>query len=312
MDLIQEVATLNSEFDLVMRLAGHVWEFQDQNIMPKEKIDEYKTTIHSIEMNQSEKDGKLEEILQASDSLFDPLDPDISPLKPLSDIPAFEEYRHLGLLREFGFQIRTHLVRFSASQPPGVINSDIYPVVYRLQVSKWGPIALEHLRRVQGAIKRSFEAILESVCPRKGDTAILHHELKKRLNVMFDETFDKSRRDLETYCKQETEKQLLQTTDPAFGVELERWRYLRHLRAYQAKGDEHQDKNAAPIDTVDRIWVNTNLSSDERMAYDIHDIVKVYYGVRIQTGEKTSLDKHTNENCSFPLGRSSHMLPRIL
>ncbi|KAF4448033.1 hypothetical protein F53441_8508 [Fusarium austroafricanum] len=272
MDLRQELNVMNTQFDNVMRWVGGFWKFDDEGTDPKDVCLKYGAFIDNIQ-DQPE---TAHQILCPTTKLTDYKN-------ALKEIPAFEEHEHVEPFKRFEHTVEVNLRRFGASQPPGVVNSDIYPVIYRAQVSKWGSIAQEHLERVKDAMKSSYEEILRFVCPDSGSTSILHHELKTRLHLMFCETFNKAKQDLEVYCAQETQKELLQTTDPQFPSRLEAWRMLRYARTfYQGIGGE-KAQNLISSETLSNMWSCMNLSSEHRMMYDIHDVIKVYYEISLES-----------------------------
>ncbi|KAF4416235.1 RBTMx2 [Fusarium acutatum] len=249
MDLRQNLSHINTQFDNVMRWVG--WVLEEQS-----------TTAGKILYPAPQPKDYMEE---------------------LKKIPAFEVHEHVEPFGKFKSTVTSKLNRFGASQPPGVVNSDIYPVIYRAQVSKWRSIAQEHLDRVKDAMKSSYEEILRSVCPDSGGTMKLHHELKNRLDSMFCETLSKAQQELEKYCEQETQKELLQTTNNEFRTKLEGWRMLRYARAFYhgAGGEEAQDLISGQ--TLQKMWTKMDFSKQDRMVYDIHDVVKVYYGISLES-----------------------------
>jgi hypothetical protein len=275
MDLRQKLGDLNIQFGKVMRWVGGVWTFGDEGVDPLTSCVRYKAILDNNEMNGKEKNEKAHEALyemNCSPENFKPA---------LAEILAFEKYKGLKSSEDFANIIKENLSRFGASQLPGVVNSDIYPVIYRLQISKWGSIAQEHLERVRDALKLSYETILKSTCPDIGSTSILYKELRNRLHSMFENTFLKARRDLESYCKQETESVFLQTSHPDFLHNLNNWRSLRYARAFHdgsipKNGQAH---NLISSQTLDNMWNSMDLSNEIRMMLDIHDVVKVYYEV---------------------------------
>ncbi|TVY63650.1 Dynamin-1-like protein [Fusarium oxysporum f. sp. cubense] len=272
MDLRQELNDINTQFDNVMRWVGGFWRFDDEGVDPMAVCFDYGVFID----NKQEQSKAAGEILYPAPKLEDYT-------QALKRIPAFEEHEHVEPFDKFVDTVTSKLRRFGASQPPGVVNSDIYPVIYRVQVSKWGSIAQEHLDRVKDAMKSSYEEILRSVCPDSGCTKILHHELKNRLHSMFCETLSKVKQELERYCEQETQKELLQTTNNEFRTKLEAWRMLRYARAfYQGTGgDKPQDLISSQ--TLRNMWTSMDLSDQNRMVYDIHDVIKVYYGISLES-----------------------------
>lgn len=199
----------------------------------------------------------------------------------LERIPGFEKHKQVKDLKEFGEKINSLLEVFQASQPPDVINSEIYPVIYRLQVGKWAGIAEEHLRMIKSAIQQSFEGILQSVCPPAGGTAVLHKGLSERLDVMFSSTFHNALERTREYCKQEMERTMLHTTDPRFAERLRGWRMLRYARAhFDCRRAEANEAFAQESDRFTRVYEIMNGNAGGHMQFDIHDVVKVYYQVR--------------------------------
>ncbi|EXL47880.1 hypothetical protein FOCG_10393 [Fusarium oxysporum f. sp. radicis-lycopersici 26381] len=272
MDLRRELNDINTQFDNVMRWVGGFWRFDDEGVDPRAVCSNYGAFIDK----KQEQPGTARQILFPTPKLEDYTE-------ELKAIPAFEEHEHVESFDKFVDTVTSKLRRFGASQPPGVINSDIYPVIYRVQVSKWGSIAQEHLDRVKDAMKSSYEEILRSVCTDSEGTMILHHELKSRLHSMFCETLNKTKQELDRYCEQETQKELLQTTNNEFRTKLEAWRMLRYARAFYkgTGGEEAQD--LISTQTLSTMWTSMDLSNQGRMMYDIHDVFKVYYGISLES-----------------------------
>ncbi|RKL47903.1 hypothetical protein BFJ70_g2270 [Fusarium oxysporum] len=268
----QQQEYLNRFFDNVMRWVGGFWRFDDEGVDPRAVCSNYGAFIDK----KQEQPGTARQILFPTPKLEDYTE-------ELKAIPAFEEHEHVESFDKFVDTVTSQLRRFGASQPPGVINSDIYPVIYRVQVSKWGSIAQEHLDRVKDAMKSSYEEILRSVCPDSEGTMILHHELKSRLHSMFCETLNKTKQELDRYCEQETQKELLQTTNNEFRTKLEAWRMLRYAKAFYkgTGGEEAQD--LISTQTLSTMWTSMDLSNQGRMMYDIHDVFKVYYGISLES-----------------------------
>ncbi|KAF4998937.1 hypothetical protein FDECE_11651 [Fusarium decemcellulare] len=271
MELRQEIKTLNDQFDRVMRYVGMVWVFEDIEITPQYRMQQYKAMIDDTGPGNEARDRQEAEMLAPIVHSPDQY------ISEVSTIPAFDGFKRVKTSQEFKEAVKGSLHRFGASQPPGVINSDIYPVIYRLQVSKWGKIAQEHLERVKDALKRSYEEILRSVCPDSGSSSILYQELNARLHAMFSQTSQKATTELEAYCEQETGRQLLQTSNPEFNGNLEAWRFLRYARAFGQGSKNDQGLQLSPSGKLTEMWKSMDVSSESRMVHDIHDVVKVYY-----------------------------------
>jgi hypothetical protein len=284
MDIRQKLGDLNAQFANVMRWVGGVWTFVDVGIDPHVSCGRYRQVLDNNEISGKEKNNR------AHQALYEMTDPPDDFRSELPKIPAFDKYKRLESSEDFAKIIKDNLGRFGASQPRGVVNSDIYPVIYRLQISKWGRIAQEHLERVRDALKLSYETILKSTCPDTGSTSILYKELKSRLHLIFEDTFLKARQALEWYCKQETERVFLQTNDDRFPKKLDGWRSLRYARAFHAASipTNGQAHNLISSQTLVGMWTSMDLSNEDRMMMDIHDVVKVYYEVRIPHHKRES------------------------
>ena len=136
-------------------------------------------------------------------------------------------------------------------------------------------------------------------------TKILHHELKARLDSMFHETLSKAQQELDNYCEQETQKELIQITHPNFGTNLEAWRMLRYARAFYHGTGGEQPQDLISGQTLYNMWTRMNLSNQERMVHDIHDVIKVYYEVRAKPGRNQR--RHLLIRYSFNWSHSSAM-----
>ncbi|RGP77970.1 heterokaryon incompatibility [Fusarium longipes] len=122
-----------SSDDKVMRWVGGSWVFDDVGIDPGKVVEEYRKVVDNTNLR---KEIRNQQAYQVSSKAGAQMDFKVE----LSNIPAFEEYEHVKTCEDFGVTIRHYLSRVGASQPRGVVNSDIYPVIYRLQAFHKGYI----------------------------------------------------------------------------------------------------------------------------------------------------------------------------
>ena len=281
MELRQTLRGMNDQFAYIMRQVGQVWAFEDRGVHPHTVSNSFNVVINNSELSEVERSVGLKKVLEPVTYSPDAF------TNSVSGIQAFDDHKSVKSLNEFRETIKHWLGPFGAVQPPGVINSAIYPFIYRLQVVKWAKIAQEHLERVKTVIKNNYKMILMSVCPDEGRTSLLHHEIDARLNTMFAAASSKAKDSLQVYCKEETEAEFPLSTSSEFGEQIEGWRYLRFFRAYfqGAETSKHSDDvgNQNVYNVYNQIWRSVNLSGQDRMINDIHDVVKVSYEVRADT-----------------------------
>ncbi|CAM1507917.1 Fc.00g047650.m01.CDS01 [Cosmosporella sp. VM-42] len=279
-EIRREISRLNNEFGTFMREKGATWAFAEDSVDPQAAL---KRILKRHEDGLAPEAVVVETNLEPTSKTLEQKFPDCSAV---------------GHPDEMGNMILKKLDAFRGALLPGVINPEIYPVIYRQQVAKWTKITRIHLRWVWTAVKNCFEAILREVCPPSGSTAQLHQRLTKILTLKFEETYLKFEEECMKECDRETERKFLLTNNPSFETELLDWRRLRFWRRQQ----EVIMPGKVGVDKVKEIYDLVHATVRENMVCDVHDALKVYYKQSIEKFISDITMKHTNEFMSDPKG----------
>ncbi|KPM38822.1 hypothetical protein AK830_g7733 [Neonectria ditissima] len=262
MELRQEVRRLNEEFDRFMRAKGATWDFQDYDVNPRAKLAELNFT-----------DGNPQARPHAS---------------PRKGSPGFDEsfahYTKMQSSEDLLRQIEEQLVGFQANQLPGIVNPDIFPAMYQLQVAKWLEIARIHLSRVKDTTATCIVTILESVCPATGGTERLFTGLRGLLEQSFHSANAQTDERCLIQCEQETKCTILQTTDPKFEEDIIGWRRVRFQQALLA-ATHHKGPSAT--EALAKCFDLAHPSLKKNMVNEVHDVLKVYYKISLETFIRT-------------------------
>lgn len=172
---------------------------------------------------------------------------------------------------------------------PGLLNTDIFPVLYKTQTKKWLEMAKGHLQNIATDVIKAATSILTLVdekchlCPnaRLGMLDILQkfHSL----------AHERAEQTLVDYMEKESNFPL-QATNPAFIQMLEALRSTRsrnatHSNKIQLKHwVEHTKDNSEVtfenlMERVDRMISDLHFDPTTRMENEIHDVLKVHYEV---------------------------------
>lgn len=258
MELLQQVRSLNQEFDRFMRAKGANWEFQDYDMSPRQKLAQLSNPVPEGQFQRSTS--------QQTDTFqFD---------------PCFKDCSQMGSSVDLLEKIKEELIGYQASQLPGIINPDIFPAMYQLQVAKWFEIARIHIGRVMAAAGNCSVAILDSVCSPQGGTARLSEGLKKLLYQYSVDATNKTAERFQFLCDQETKCKMLQTTDPKFEEDIIGWRRVR----FQQAGLLGMSRNAgkSDVEALNSCFDLAHPTIQKNMVNEVHDVLKVYYKVSIR------------------------------
>ncbi|KAH7008588.1 P-loop containing nucleoside triphosphate hydrolase protein [Ilyonectria destructans] len=256
MELRQEVSRLNREFDSFMRARGAEWEFQDYDISPAEKMKEIADIDRGVVSETS-----------------------TPPRREIPDFdPAFNHCIRTGNSDKLLEVIKQKLKGVQTNQLPGIINPDIFPIMYKLQVSKWVTISNIHLQRVSNAVLKCIDAILESVCPSKGGTARLHAGLKEMLKKCFDSAGKTAKQAFRIPQRQETECETLGTTDDKFVEDIVGWRKMR----FQEACLPFLKPGLSNIEALSLCFDCAHPTLEKNMVNEVHDVLKVYYKISLE------------------------------
>ena len=260
MELRGAVGACNEEFNAHMTAAGHYWAFENPEMKPDIQLDQL------IEAQSSgPSSAEMRTLLNSQRQSRRHQTPVTS--------EAFKNFSKVQSTAQFFKHINEQLSKFQGNQLPGVINPNIYPVLYQQQTAKWKGIAGVHLDRVSQNVGECVQAILRSVCPKQDDTAVLHEELLATMVSKYNARAMETMNRLNEYCAKETEQKLLQTSDQDFKTTLLAWRQLRF--AFAVLGSD----GSINSDGYRALFAMVHPSIEDNMAKDIHDVLKVYYNV---------------------------------
>lgn len=271
------VAQLNAYFDASVRTFGHQWAFEGVELpeaTQKVRIAGGSNVSQPLSLWS---DG--ESIQKAfNDSFAKVLDTD----SLLNEIKV-----------EFGI--------LQSTQLPGVINPDIYPLMYSKQVAKWEGISLEYLQCIYEATVRLLIAAFEQDCPRRDSTLLLSEELHTLARKMLKETYAEAEKRIKDYCQTQTNSvRTLQSANPAFLQRVQESQMRRHdsaardaahvswdrIKDFMPNG-VHMEENHTCLSKYQEFVGNFILeffekghhSQWENMALEVHDILQIYYDV---------------------------------
>lgn len=270
LELRREINRLNDQFDQFMRSKGSFWEFEENATDPGALLERGDFGLNangSKKPPAAQKPGKT------------------SPAEWESAFDSCSFVCHSGLMRK---TIEEALENFRGAQLPGVLNADIYPIIYRQQVRKWTKITKIHLKRVRKTVETCYKTLLSSICPAAGGTLDIHNRLMERLSEKFKASFDRLEKVCMSDCRREAECTMPLTNDPRFEEDLNKWRRLRLCRRIQTV---HESGTPWAAENVDYYFHCLHLTSKENMINEVHDIVRVYYTASLNT--PSLLKEHT-------------------
>jgi hypothetical protein len=272
------VAQLNAYFDTFVRNFGHQWAFQ------------------GVELPELTQNGGIAAGLNTPQPLS--LWSDASSIQKAFNEDFAKVLNADSLLSE----IRDQFDVLQATQLPGVINPDIYPLMYSKQAEKWEKISLKYLHYIYEAILRLLSAAFDQDCPRDGSTLLLSEELHTLAKKMLKETYVEAKKRIEDYCQTQTNSvRTLQSTNPAFSQRLQECQMKRHSSASSqaALVSWNKIKDFIPNEEqpaedhsclvvyqafvqafINELFEKGHHSRIENMALEVHDILQIYYDVR--------------------------------
>lgn len=216
---------------------------------------------------------------------------------------------------ELRTEIRRQIYNFQSSQLPGLLNPDIFPVLYRTQTRKWGAIARQHVEFVAQATREASLLLLGRVFRHEltGETNATHERLADILLRMNKASEQRALEELQQYCGKEGYFPFF-TTNPEFARRLEENRRIRfknhtfqHFKmlfeATQAARANTEAGGGGGVDSglfdasLDAMYVRMHPSTAHHTEDEAHDILKAYYEVSITSkgslspGRNGSLEK---------------------
>lgn len=184
-------------------------------------------------------------------------------------------------------EIRQQINIFQSNGLPGLLNIDIFPVLYRTQTQKWLVIATEHLQTIADDVLVAAIRILSHVEQRHPLSPHAREGIMDIIQEFHMTAHQMAKKSLTDYMEKEANFPL-QATNPAFVQELE---VLRMRRAQIASlRHRHILENWLELNkpglTIPQVMVQIDhmirdLNSDPatRMENEVHDVLKVHYEV---------------------------------
>ncbi|KAI0405696.1 vacuolar sorting protein VPS1 [Xylaria palmicola] len=288
-----KVKVANEEFTKVMHTRGHRNQFEDPNLDPLEEVarmmmEEEKMRMAEKKVTKDEKSeppkdeqplfqfrsGVVNKPL-AMPTFLSPVTPDATPTEKPIFAPSHSVSAGNGIGKALREDIRAGLRAFEGTQLPGLIHPDAIPVLFQKQTEKWHEYAAKHVVEVAGYLGVAAAGILDIVCPSAspdGNTQ-LHARLFDVLKGFWESSKAKALAEVETLCRQERFNPL-QTTNSIFSQRLKAWQTIR-LRRSLASVPPGSDA----VTIHDRI----HFSMEENMIDTVHDILKVYYQISMES-----------------------------
>ncbi|KAK6858048.1 hypothetical protein PG995_005747 [Apiospora arundinis] len=276
----------NKVFDTTMMSYGHTFEFEelqsDYRPLPAATLDGLPPTPEGSPQPKSKRHGMKTTSPQSTSSLLE----DGTPQSPV----------------ELRAEIRKQIYNFQSSQLPGLLNPDIFPVLYRTQTKKWESIARAHLESVVEATRDAALQLLSYVFFQQLETGdekshnATHDRLADALVCMSRASEQRALKELRRYYDQEVTSPFF-TTNPEFARRLQANRLTRfknhsfqHFKMLFEKAEA--ERATKPDRTVDIDLFDANLdvmyarmhpSTAQHTEDDAHDILKTYYELSLRT-----------------------------
>ncbi|KAI1825615.1 vacuolar sorting protein VPS1 [Xylaria intraflava] len=300
-----KVKAANDEFARLMRTEGYKYQFEDPDIDPLSEVRKMMAERdgESEEESGEEEDEEEEEaspplrnnnsqyFFSASATSKSPAFPTPSPRRTASkktdskpDSKPKPKTRSVpspqpAVKTDAGVALREHiqaeLLAFEGTHLPGLVNPEVMPALFQTQTEKWRDHAAAHVNTVSTHIGIIAKDLLVLVCPPTpaGETTRLYDGLFRILGTLWEEATAAALSDVDRFCLQER-SHMLQTTDPRFNERLKAWQTIRLLRSLDTVS---LDSNVTAI--YDRI----HFSIETNMVNAVHDILKVYYQIAIES-----------------------------
>jgi GTP-binding protein EngB required for normal cell division len=262
--LRKNIDTLNRIFGASMRQFGHKWNFDNYGLFER--------------------------------SL--PIDADLLSRLPdgLRSMANFEKKIEKGSTSEqFIEEINHQFSDLQTTQLPGTINTAIYPIMYSKQTGKWNRVASAYLECVSEAIAVLLQGVFQLHCPAEGSTRILSNELTALYLGLFSETSKEAMRDIESYCKKQTNPQkMLLSSNPVFLEKIEERRFERFMSTQMDRLEKiicisnYAHNGFEKDDNLGKEMLGRELHSvirrekKDNLALDVHDSIQVYYELNLE------------------------------
>ncbi|KAH9884771.1 vacuolar sorting protein VPS1 [Xylariomycetidae sp. FL2044] len=275
-----KVKTSNEDFAKLMHGSGHKHQFEDPDMDP---VEEAMRLTAEFSLLAEEDDSSLRDEktpfpfigngrLLTTPDLNDPRS--LMNKKSTTSSLVFRAPTKDEIGKSLREDIREELRAFAGVQLPGLVNPEVMTVLYQKQTDKWRDFAVEHVERVAQHLGDVVQGILNRVCPPDASGPMAMHEgLLQVLVDLWKESKAKALAEVETFCHRER-KHIMQTTDSRFYEKLKAWQTIRLLRSLASVPDKY---DAAVIHN------HIHSSIEDNMIHAVHDILKVYYQISIES-----------------------------
>ncbi|KFY88242.1 hypothetical protein V498_06867 [Pseudogymnoascus sp. VKM F-4517 (FW-2822)] len=157
---------------------------------------------------------------------------------------------------------------------PGTVNPSVLESLFRQQSARWGPLAEQHIVKVEEIVRNFNQAVLESLVPED----VLRAKIEARNLTFYNTAHDAAIVQLSQIIADERSG-ILQTINHYFADTLAKTREERVVN--RLKGLGLQDGEYQTIDLA-AITRAAHLSNEDQAVNDIHDILKAYYKVALK------------------------------
>ncbi|KAL5345014.1 hypothetical protein ACLOAV_009967 [Pseudogymnoascus australis] len=173
----------------------------------------------------------------------------------------------LGPSRQTFMEQRHHVERSCLA--PSILES-----LFRQQSARWGPLAEQHVVKVEEIVRNFNQALLESLVPED----VLRAKIEARNLTFYNAAHDAAIVQLRQIIADERSG-ILQTINHYFADTLAKTREERFLSRLKEVGLEDGQYQTIDLAAITRA---AHLSNEDQAVNDIHDILKAYYKVALK------------------------------
>jgi hypothetical protein len=184
-------------------------------------------------------------------------------------------------------EIREQIHVFQSNGLPGLLNTDVFPVLYRTQIQKWHEMAAAHLQAVAGDTIIAATSIMSLVDQQCHVSPPALEGLIAIIQGLYKSAYDKAEKALQEYMEQEKDF-ALQTTNPEFERNIEALRLSRyqeasknHMLILQDWLETKKPNTTTIMVQIDHMLRDLHFDATTRMENEVHDVLKVYYHVSL-------------------------------
>ncbi|KAK8116916.1 uncharacterized protein PG998_005197 [Apiospora kogelbergensis] len=284
------VSNSNRDFDNAMMSDGHTYEFEELHLDYPKAAPSPASSLHGFP--PTPEGSPQPKSKRHSSKMTGPGQTPSRLGNNLAQSPA-----------ELRTEIRKQIYNFQSSQLPGLLNPDIFPVLYRIQTKKWESIACQHLELVVQATRDAALGLLSYVFfqqlktgDREKNQNATHDKLVDVLMHMSRASEQRALESLRRYCSEEITFPFF-TTNPEFTRRLEENRLTRfknhsfqHFKMlFEITEAERATKEDHSVDVnlfdanLDIMYARMHPSTAQHTEDEAHDILKAYYELSLRT-----------------------------